>query len=187
MRSSQHFLTPASSRGARRCDRTSRPTCVFDVKMRPHKLFLPASGSRNHSFVTDLSLLPTDPGCVLRLLCPIHAGQSGTELHSSARHCHRLPSSPLIENASEHLSRTNHLAPRQFRSRLTTTRPSGSRVGERFSDLHQLRLFRCDKSWRSWCVFQKGTVCCKGRSCDELPTRMTYFPGASFQESEASS
>lgn len=54
------------------------------------------------------------------------------QLHSSARHCHRLPSSLLIENASgrqwpAHSVWLRGPAPKHFRSRLTTSRQGGSR------------------------------------------------------------
>src|SRR5579863_8573769 len=56
------FPTLADSsliQGSQRCNPTFPSTCVLSAKLRPCNLSLPASGSRNHSFPTDLSpLLP---------------------------------------------------------------------------------------------------------------------------------
>jgi hypothetical protein len=74
MRASRHFLTAASSKGSRRCDGTSRPTCVLSAKLRSHDLFLPACGSQNHSFLRDLAAFPPYPAQVFQLSCHVHAG-----------------------------------------------------------------------------------------------------------------
>jgi hypothetical protein len=56
-------------------------------------------------------------------VCCLPCAESCPQLHSSAHHCQRLPSSLLIENAPEHTPQPQHPAPRHFRSRLTTIRP----------------------------------------------------------------
>jgi hypothetical protein len=56
-------------------------------------------------------------------VCCLPFAESYPQLHSSAHHCQRLPSSLLIGNAPEHTPQPQHPAPRHFRSRLTTIRP----------------------------------------------------------------
>ena len=75
MQADRLLLMPAPSKGSRRCDRTSRPTCVFSAKLRPNNQFLPARSSRNHSSLRDLSPLPPYPARVFQPLCPIHRSQ----------------------------------------------------------------------------------------------------------------
>jgi hypothetical protein len=78
-----------------------RPCCGHTVHDRDHaKLLIPPVTSEPfHGF---------------------HWAESRPQLHSNVRHCHRLPSSLLIENASEQLLALNILPQRHFRSRLTT-------------------------------------------------------------------
>ena len=125
MQTSRLFLIPTPSDGSPTCDRTSSPTCVLNTQLRTYNPFPPTLGSRHdavHRY--NLPCHSTQPVTSSLFVLSIEA-KSRLSLHSSAHHCQRLPSSPLIENASEHLSRTNHPAPRHFRSRLTTFRPRG--------------------------------------------------------------
>ena len=75
MQADRLLLMPAPSKGSRRCDRTSRPTCVFSAKLRPNNQFLHARSSRNHSSLRGLSPLPPYPARVFQPLCPIHRSQ----------------------------------------------------------------------------------------------------------------
>jgi hypothetical protein len=51
MQTDRFLLTPAPSKDSRRCDRTSRPTCVSDAELPPYNPFLLACSSRNYSHV----------------------------------------------------------------------------------------------------------------------------------------
>lgn len=72
---SRHFMIPTPSNGPRRCDRTSRHTCVLSAKLRTHDQFRLACGSRNQSIPTDLSPFPPYPDRVSQLPYPNYASQ----------------------------------------------------------------------------------------------------------------
>lgn len=72
---SRHFMTPTLSNGPRRCDRTSWPTCVSNVKLRPSDPLLLAGRSQNRSILTDVSALPPSPARPIQPLRPIPCGQ----------------------------------------------------------------------------------------------------------------
>jgi hypothetical protein len=79
---------------------------------------------------SPLPRMPTSRSNVSRLSIPDSSPRSPVlnlaAAHSSAHHCQRLPSSLLIENASEQPSHPQHPAPRHFRSRLTASRTRAS-------------------------------------------------------------
>jgi hypothetical protein len=101
------------------------------TNLRTRDLFLPACGSRNHAALRDVSLFPPIPTGAASFLTRFTWANSRLKLHSSARHCHGLPSSLLNPKMPRGTSETARfewrLAPKHFRSRLTTNRPSGAR------------------------------------------------------------
>ena len=114
MQTIRYLMIPTQSNGSQTCVDTSSHNYVPTTKLSLIRRFLATRRARNNPFRPSPLAYQRFPPLSSGLSPSITGAKSRPQLHSSAHHYQRLPSSLLIENASEQSAATSAPCPEAF-------------------------------------------------------------------------